>query len=143
MIRISKFSTLSVLINTNHANGVVYMLRQSGIICLMGDYRTIRLYCGKMVVYEIQLYEDTKVHNTSKLYMVVLPLCEIHTKWGQVSLIRLLPSTIYKNTKNIKRTLFGWAKIKTRTRELCRKTSKQTLRNTFSRGPPLYYLQKL
>ena len=29
------------------------MVRQSGIICLMGDYRTIRLYCAKMVGYEV------------------------------------------------------------------------------------------
>ena len=32
------------------------MVRLSGIICLMGDYRTIRLYCAKMVVYE-ELWE--------------------------------------------------------------------------------------
>ena len=35
------------------------------------------------------------------------------------------PSTIYKISKNIERTLFRWAKIKTR-----------IFRNTFYRGPP-------
>ena len=36
-----------------------------------------------------------------------------------------------QNSKNIERTLFCWAKIK---RELHRKTSKQTLKNTFIRS---------
>ena len=52
------------------------------------------------------------------------------------------PYTIYKNSKNIERTLFRWAKIKTR---IYWKTSKKNLRNTFYRGPPpstIYYYSK-
>ena len=45
----------------------------------------------------------------------------------------LPPSTIYKNSKNIERTLFWCAKIKTRSLS---KNVKKTLRNTFIRGPP-------
>ena len=47
---------------------------------------------------------------------------------------RLLPSTIYKNSKNIERTLICWTTIKT---QKLTKNVKKNLRNTFSRGPPL------
>ena len=87
IFRTSKFSNLSILIDTYHRNGAVYMGRLRAIICLMGDYWTIGLYCDKMVVYEKQLYEDTKVHNTSKLYMSIKILCV-----GSISLPQFLLS---------------------------------------------------
>ena len=54
---------------------------------------------------------------------------------------RLLPSTIYKNSKNIERTLFWWATINTRTLS---KNVKIDPQEYVIRGPPpIYYLQKL
>ena len=51
------------------------------------------------------------------------------------------PSTIYKNSKNIERTLFSWAKMKTRTLS---KNVKIDPQEYVFRGPPsLYYQQKL
>ena len=57
------------------------------------------------------------------------------------------PSTMYKNSTNIERTLVRWTKIKTRTfpkyvkievppKYKGKKTSKESLRNTFIRGTP-------
>ena len=146
------------------------MVRQSGIICLMGDYRTIRLYCAKMVVYEefweffcdIALLQG-KITSTgfclpyppphiflpklpphlgrylvrSLYHLPTLPLPTFiclgyPPTWDD---ILSAPSTIYKNSNYIERTLFWCATIKTRS--LTPQTSKKTLRNMFCRGPPL------
>ena len=50
------------------------------------------------------------------------------------------PSTIYKDSKNIQRTQFWSAKIKTRTLS---KNVKIDPQEYVIRGPPMYYLQKL
>ena len=110
-------------------------------------------------------------HSEIRLSGVPPPLLCTKTKTSKLTLMNtfyrgLPPSTIYKNSKNIERTLFSWAKIKTPTlsknvktdpqkyvyqgsgspplldtktliKTRClSKTSKYTLMNTFYRGPP-------
>ena len=50
IFRTSKFSNLSILIDTYRCIAAVYIVSLRAIICLMGDYWTIGLNCDKMVV---------------------------------------------------------------------------------------------
>ena len=51
------------------------------------------------------------------------------------------PSTIYKNSINIERTLFLWAKNKTRT--FSKNVEIDPQEYVLQGSPPLYYLQKI